>query len=415
MRILLIIALLWSSSIFSQTDSLRYYYLNSNYQKIVNLENRLDNFSRLDKESLKIVIQSYKAVGDYRTALRVTSKAESKYIEDKDFAFTEASLLYKYGRLFEAQQKLQVLIKTDSLNSKYNNLAERICKHNKNYHQARKLVSKLLSVDSLNPTLNYKQGYYSTKLKDYDRALEALSRTIRLDTTYVDAYRWMAKIFSAHQAYDTALYFINKAIKYEPNNLKIKGERGDINYKKGHYFRARTDYQKLVDAKQDKLETKYKLGVCYVEMRQPQKAIPILKEVYQKDSLNYKHSYSLGLAYKKLNKLKLADSFFNKALALQQPDRLVMASIYRQLVLLYQASGNKEAMDKALKGFDKNSNDYYLLYKVARDYDKNKQTSLALEYYTKLSTKSNFPKMRVYETVKNRIKMLKEDLFFEKK
>jgi hypothetical protein len=89
-----------------------------------------------------------------------------------------------------------------------------------------------------------------------------------------------------------------------------------------------------------------------------------------------------------------------------------LASVYRKLVLVYRDISNKKKMDKALKNFYQHSDDYYLMYSIASNFDKQGKITLALEYYNKcMNIRGFIANGRVYEYAKNRIQRLKEELF----
>ncbi len=415
MKKIFLLLILSSNYLFAQTDSLKFFFVNSDYKRIIEFSQQENFIEQSDLSDIRYISYAYKTIGDYRSAIRIIEEYEKSHPPLVELTYLKAEYFYKYGRSNESVNLLKNLLKTDKSNSKYMLLLEQIYKSKKNYFEALKLVHIMYMEDSLNIFLNYKMAYYNTKLKQYDTAIFFLNNTLELDSTYVDAWRWKGKIYSAYMKHDSALFFINKALGYEPRNLKIIEERANINYRKGHYFRAQNDYQQLVDAKQSDLNIRYKIGVCYFQMRQPQKALDVLSELYQIDSTNYLYAEYLGATFQKLGDSKKASYYLNKSIELLQPDHLVLASIYRQLANLYFETGEKNKMDKVIKQFYLHSSDTYLLFSIANKYDKDGQKSLALEYYKRLSMRKDFPKTREFERVKNRIQMLKEDLFFEKK
>ena len=415
MKKLLFLFIISSFSSSAQVDSLRYFFINSDYKRIIEIANQKNTLEHLKLSDIRYISYAYKSVGDYTNAIRIIKLYEKQHGSTEDLIFLKAEYLYQYGRSNQALKLVEKLLMTDSLNFKYLNLSERIYKAQKQYTKALGIVIQIYKIDSLNPLINYKIAYYNTKLKNYKKAIDHFNKTLILDSTYTDAWRWLGKIYSAKMQHDTALYFINTALDLEPTNLIIVEERANINYRKGHYFRAKNDFQKLIDSKQVKLEIYFKTGVCYLQMRQPQKALEILTDVYSKDSSNYLYAEYLGILYNKLDQKKKAEYYLNKSISLLQPDDLTLASIYRQLANIYFDSSEKTKMDKAIHQFYLHSSDIYLLYNIARKYDKQAKTSLALEYYQRLSRRSNFPKSREFEYVKNRIQILKEDLFFEQK
>ena len=410
-RLSLYFIFLCSFSLFSQVDSLNYYYLESDFSKLIQYSN--NNNRTYNINQTKIIVKAYKSIGKYKEASEFISKTKLPPSEENKLIFLKADVLFKYGRTYQAQDIIGTLLSEDSLNSKYLYLAERIYRSKKNYQLAKEVSLKLLSMDSLNSNLYYKLGYYNAKLKKYDESLIQLYKTLSIDSTYVNALRWIAKIYSAHLETDSALKYIEKAINYEPNNLTIIEERANINYRKHYYFRAVKDYLKLVESGIANIKHKYRIGICYQNMRQPKKSLKILLKVWGKDSLNYKHAQALAVTYKKLKQLDLANQYLDKSLELLKPDKLILASIYRQKVYVKFELNDKKEMDIALSKLIENSNDYFIFIEIASKYDELRKKVLALEYYKRYSKTPRFVESRSYEYTKNRIQRLKEELFAE--
>ena len=412
-RLLTYLILLLSYSSSAQIDSLNYYYLQSDYSKLIRYAENCNNTYTF--QQTKIILSSYKSIGKYKEALVFISKTQVNTNQENNLSFYKADILYKYGRTYQAQIIIEDLLNDDSLNTRYLYLADRIYRSKKKYRLAKDVSAKLLSTDSSNSNLYYKLAYYNAKLKNYDASLTQLYKTLSIDSTYVNALRWLAKIYSAHFEADSALKYIEKAVLFEPNNLTIKEERANVNYRIHYYFRAVKDYLLLDEAGIASLEHKYRIGICYQNMRQPNKSLEMLLEVWQRDSLNYKYAQALAITYKKLKQLDVANQYLDKSLQLLKPDKLILASIYRQKVSVNFMLNNKVGIDQYISKFLEYSNDYNIIFLIALHYDKLNKKALALEYYKRYRKTPGFVESRSYEHTKNRIRRLKEELFAEEK
>ena len=407
--------MLFYTSIYSQIDSVKYYFVSSEYQKAIFFAEKNSVSTNLTLIDVKYLCLSYKVLGDYRKAISIIEKYDAIYKNSKELAFLKSEILLKYGRSYQAQKVIEQLLLTDSTNTKYLNLAERIYKYRKDFKLALKMANQLYLIDSSSIIVNYKRAYYLAKLKIYDKSLVALYKTIELDSTYVDALRWMAKIYSAHLESDSAIKYIDKAINYEPENITAYEERANIYYRKHYYFRAIKDFQRLEGAHQAKRIHRYKIGVCYQQMRQPDNALKVLKSIWREDSTDHKCAKALGFTYYDLKQFEKSRFYFEKSLKLIEPDKFLKASIYQQLVNVNYSINNKKEIDKALDGLFENSNAYFILYDLAYKYDEGNKKSLALEYYIRYSKMPKFVESRSYEAVKRRIQQLKEDNFAKQK
>jgi tetratricopeptide (TPR) repeat protein len=98
-------------------------------------------------------------------------------------------------------------------------------------------------------------------------------------------------------------------------------EEGNLSFDAQKYRLAISAYKKAIAAKeQHEAYSLYNLAVCYIQLKQYNKAIPILKSAISKRTES-KFYFNLAYSYLKLNDTKKALIYFNTAWALNPEDK----------------------------------------------------------------------------------------------
>ncbi|MCM0647546.1 tetratricopeptide repeat protein [Clostridium swellfunianum] len=97
-------------------------------------------------------------------------------------------------------------------------------------------------------------------------------------------------------------------------------EKANESYNTQDYKRAISLYQKAVENKDNEAASMYNAAVCFIKLKQYEKALPLLKSalLQKRDS---KYFFNLGYCYAMLKDNKKALIYFNTAWALDNNDK----------------------------------------------------------------------------------------------
>lgn len=152
-----------------------------------------------------------------------------------------------------------------------------------NYPEALRLLEQSLALQPKNASVLFKLGEIHGTLGQPDRARERFAEGLRYGES-VSARNYLAYLDLTEGEYRAALVHLERALALEPNNL----------------------YAKAL------------LGICFLQLEEPQRARETLEAVVAADpNGDYapitRYDYHLGLAYRKLNLLDQAISAFQRA------------------------------------------------------------------------------------------------------
>lgn len=397
----------------AQSDSLKYYFYNSNYDKAITIGNALIINKAATANDYILIAKSYSSNFEYLNALNILKNAETLFPSNNEILYSKANNLYKYDKIAESEIITKKLIASDSLNKKYILLAINIAKSTNNNNALLNYNKKLLQIDSTSAAYNNMIGKTYIKLKQNKYAIKHLEKSIKYDSTYSDSYNWLAKIHDAFRSWDTSLYYINKALKIDPENISYLKQRANTNYNRVHYFRALPDFLYLYNNDTTDNEIIFKLGVCYLQIEKYDIANKFFIKSYNIDSSNYKTNQYLGMSYYNLKQYDIAVHYIEEALKLIQPDKIVMKSIQNNLAINYFSNKQYEKAieySKIMKNYYQK--DYWYDYYIAESYFALNDYKNAKKYYENINGKlpSEFQ-----ENINKHLIVINEHLFFKQK
>ena len=212
---------------------------------------------------------------------------------------------------------------------------------------------------------------------------------------------------------DTSLYYTNKAINIEPDNLSYYKQRANTNYARAHYFIALPDYNKVWKADTSSSKISFKLGVCYQQIEKYEKAHLLFLKSYNIDSTNYKINQYLGMSYYHLKQYDKAVHFIEKAQQIIQPDKNVTTVLQSHLAINYFENKQYNKAIEYNKKMIKNRPEYssWYNYYIGESYFTLNDFRNAKKYYDKIS---RYLPPEYQDNVNAHLIVIKEHLFFEK-
>ena len=407
-----IILLLLVSNYFtySQTDSLKYYWMKSEYDMLINLGEKLISKDSANAEDYILIANAYKSTLESQKAVKILLIGVEKHPTSNDLKYNLASIYYTISENKKCISIIDSLCLVDSLNKKYLILELKAYQKDKKYQKTLDISNKLISIDSTKAVFYYKSAYFYNKLKNPKASLEMIDKSLNLDSSYIPAYKLAALIYTKQHKYDTSLSYINKAIELDSTKIEFYRDRGNIYYYKDDTKNALPDLLRYTKVDTSDSKSIFKIGVCYMEQFEYEKGKEAFRKTYKLDSLNYKMSQYLGVMYAEFSELDSSVFYLEKSYKLIQPDEKVVNMLNKQLAGVYFRNREyKKAIMfyKEIQKVEYNfKNDYFIgeSYYFLKKYDK------ALKYYNRVpANKSWYTKI-----IDSRKATIKEEQFFEK-
>ena len=201
--------------------------------------------------------------GDLEVAADFVRKATALDEEQPKY-FLQAAMINE--RLGNQEQALQNALRAEALGSNHPDvfaIAAETYYTKGEWSQAMKYAQKAVAIQPENAMYNFQMGRLKLQTGDTSTAIAIFDLILREDSSYVGVYQQMAAIARSRGTLDTAIYFLQKGLSYQPR---------DMHFRQG-------------------------LGELYLELDQPAPAIPHLKAAIGVDDQNQQALYHLSRAY----------------------------------------------------------------------------------------------------------------------
>ena len=302
--------------------------------------------------------------------------------------------------------------------------------------------------DNLLYKIRQMQAYY--RLQAYPQSIQAGQAVLRQDSipavvSFVgDAFRQMEQVDSAlwyyrrslalkpgnetvlskamgllldTEDYDGAIALSEPFLAEDPDNTTIAPLQGLAYYRKSDYETAGKVFQRQEDIGNDTYPIHYYLGQSYWHTLVIYRAEEELLAAWQMDSTDVGLAYSIAAV--KMDALrypfeKETGAWLDKALAMLEPDPVMMSRIHQQYGLAYYR--RQDSWDKAIghykEAYRYNPKFISALSTIAYCYQQKKEYKQAIEWYEKY-LKVARPGSKGYEFAADNLKYLKAELFME--
>jgi len=195
-------------------------------------------------------------------------------------------------------------------------------KDNAFFDSALASFQKVAGLDSTYSSAYEYAGLSMYYKKDYATAVPYFVKKIALDSTSVNSYRNLAFCYLKIESYDKAAGTFEKALALKPEDSQMRAMLGKIytyneKYDNAvkHFGIALNDYP---DEATDSLRCVIypDLGLSYLKLLRCTEAIPVLLKAEQCSPREVSILFNIAAAYELCNKMKEANSYYKKVLAI---------------------------------------------------------------------------------------------------
>jgi tetratricopeptide (TPR) repeat protein len=342
------------------------------------------------------------------------------------FRISMGSMMYRLGRIREGIDIYEAIVA--EFQPRDQHLAElaNLYSIRKEYAKSLAIYKGLLEKDSLNYFYAKRAGKNFLDMNQLDSAIHYYEYAFDLNQRDVFLAHRLGNLHFRNQDLPTAIMRVSTGMLYDSNNLDLLKLRGYLFLHFGRNDLAIVDMKKAWLQDSLSVFTNKYLGMSYHEEKQFDQARIALLQAFTLDSTDAETAFFLGSACRRSKYEEDAVGYFKKAIELRLPDPEKLKDIYIQLAelfkVLHRFDEAFEAYDMALE-YDPADNTIY--FKIAQVYDRNlNRKKTAIEYYEKFlsggstdqqlfnAEKGKFTALERH--ARERINILKEDLFFEK-
>ena len=157
-------------------------------------------------------------------------------------------------------------------------------------------------------------GQIAFKNKKFDMCIRAYKTLLKYQGAKTDTYYWLAMGYSDNNQIDSALYFLNNALKIDSNYYQAYNKLGEIYGKQKNDLKTSIYYLlKAYKINKGDVQVLQNLGVAYGINGNFNESIAYLNKAIKIDSTNYELYLNLGGSYLGLKDMKNAKVCFVKA------------------------------------------------------------------------------------------------------
>jgi len=360
--------------------------------------------------------------------LAETSDPDSAYLK-----FNLAQLYISANLPEDAKTKLKEVIEIDEDNVESYKLLGRLMSTSsseKDKKEAGKYLKEAVKIDPDNSDSYFLLALHYLQIGEKEEAKKLLQQSIKLQPNDEDAYFFLGELLKEEENLESALvlytelltldpknfatlltlasieekmlnyekaeFYFNQLLIYHPNNSKVYEQYGNYLYRTKRVKEATKQYQNAEILDLNNPEIKFKLGIIYLENKEPRKAIEKFDYILSTKSTNEAALYYkiLGLieleeysdAQNILNSLSGSTDYFDRAIIqsafiLEKKDQYIEAkelmekayadypgnvNIVNYLGAIYRKKDNFDTAIELYEGFlSKNPNNEAILYSLA--------------------------------------------------
>ena len=415
MRILtnlfLIIFLSISFGSFAQ-DKIDLLILNKNYQEALKqIDKKIDKQPTVQLYLKKGLV--YNNLQNYQEALEAFSAGYQLDPTNVDIMGEMAENLATLGNYYGATPFFQKVKELEP-----NNLTL-IAKMGRNYinlddyKKAFAIFSEIYAKDSTNLYWNKQLAYCAFRTGRKKMAISLYQKIIDENPGDYGSYFNLLRLYNRKEQAGQFLELIDKGLEEFPGNSGFYRELAGYKFANKQYEEAKANLEKYFEAGGDSI---YKImlnyGICCYFARNEKLAMSILEKCEMQNPTDPFVMFYMSLSNKRLANYEEAEKYMNYAINLSIPPYL--SEMYHHLGQIYgQQRKFEESIAALKKAVQYDPTNYEVLFEIATTYEEyNSNKTLALNYY-RIYLKEAGEEANNVNYALDRIKRIKEDLFFE--
>lgn len=279
---------------------------------------------------------------------------------------TSSAILNYKNYLKYDPQNLFVLEQLGTLYFKDNNITA-----------AEETFKKILEVSTTSLSAHIWLGIISAEKKDIDAAINHFKEAVKIEPTAM-MYQYLAELYVQKKDYKSAEFYLNKAIKENPSDPKLKFLLGLLYLDMERYRTAIKLFDETIKLKSDFYNAYFYAGVCYDRLKDFNSMRKKLEELIKinPDHALAKNYLAYSLAEKNME-LDYAYKLIKEALV-QEPEN---AAFIDTLGWIYYKKGDLQSAERDIETASTKTHDWEIYYHLGRIKDELNKRQEAMRNY----------------------------------
>lgn len=152
-------------------------------------------------------------------------------------------------------------------------------------------------------------------------AVRSFERAVQLMPQDPQAHYLLGFMYNALGREGWALAAWRKAVELAPDAHSLRYDLGYMYVRRGRFDLAAKEFARVLLFWPEDLETNFMLGVCYKELMEPARAIPLFEKVLRRNSRHTQSLYYLGASYLQIGNTSLGKAYLRRYDYLANQDR----------------------------------------------------------------------------------------------
>lgn len=280
------------------------------------------------------------------------------------------------------------------------------------YSKAYKEFEKLQAADSTNLMFNKYSALAAFKAGKYKTAMAWYEKYLLQNPNDLSAYMNLSTSYEKSRRLDKCLETLRIAHNRFPDNRAAHLTYANTAFVGKNYELAQKIYDTFLLKYDTTFPTLLNQGICMYHNKHTEVALEVLELCYSGNPNDVYVNFYLGVCHKRLKHQELAARYLDFAIYISIPE--FHPEMYHHLAQVYGALREFEKSIAAYKkAYELDSRKVEVLFEIATTYEEyNFNKTLALNYYQNYLKEAG-ERAENANYALDRIKLLKEDLFFE--
>lgn len=281
------------------------------------------------------------------------------------------------------------------------------------FWSAYNVFAEIYESDSSNVFWNKQLAFCAHRTGKTEQSIELYEKVLKQNPRDYSSYFNLIRLYQQTEQTGKALEIIEKGLRQFPGNASFFLQQANYFFGNKQYDVARQGYENYLTAGGDSV---YKVlmnyGISLYFAKDEPKAIEVLDICASQIANDPYVLFYLSLSHKKLAQFEVAEAYMNAAIESATPAYL--PDMYHHLGQIFgQQRKFEESLAALKKANELDPANHEVLFEIATTYEEfNSNKTLALNYYS-IYLKEAGESAHNLNYALDRIKIIKEDLFFE--
>ena len=279
------------------------------------------------------------------------------------------------------------------------------------FPEAYKIFSELRQIDTTNIFFTKNKAIAATRTGKTQEAIVLFEQVIRDNPRDMGSYLNLSGLYYQSELYTRSNQVLLSALKMFPGNSQLLLRLAQNYYQRRNFEEALPVYEEWISGNTLYFDIRKEYGITLYFNKMEEKAMAILEEALLELPSDPFVALYIGLCFKKLKDFDMSKQYLH--LAIESSTPYYLGDIYHHLGQVHGLMREFElSIEMLQKAYELDPGKHELLFEIATTYEEyNANKTLALNYY-QIYLKEAREKALNANYALERIRRIKEDLFF---